>query len=93
MRAAGFIFTIFVHTANAIFSGESVENYEKISNSATLSVDKCVDDVDRSVNIHQKAENIYTSAFYAGKNLPALQQRHNCKTGGLFSAREPHFAW
>ena len=55
MSAAGCIRIVFFHSHPAVFTAESVENLEKSRNSTTNSVDKYVDGVDRTVNIHQNA--------------------------------------
>lgn len=64
MSAAHAILIVFLHSHPMIFKVYRVENYGKTRNSTTKDVDKYVDDVDRTVNIHRKAKNIYTSAFY-----------------------------
>ena len=79
MSAAGIILTIFFHSAVGIFKVNRVENYRKTRKSTTKLVDKYVDDVDRTLNIHRKAKNIYTSGNCRRKALPAWQNRHNCK--------------
>jgi hypothetical protein len=80
MSEAVYIFTIFLHTAPSIFKRESVENHQKTRNSTTLLVDNYVDGVDRTVNMHQKAKNIYTSVFLWIVQAAACENRHNCKT-------------
>ena len=86
MSAEVFIFTIFFHTPASIFKAESVENQEKTRNSTTMSVDNYVDGVDRTVNIHQKAKNIYTSTFPRIVQPAACENLHNCKTIWLIPA-------
>ena len=98
MSAAFAIVPIFLHSGSGIFKVNYVENYGKTRNSTTKLVDKYVDDVDRTVNIHKKAKNIYTSENCSLRGLPAWQNRHNCKTdrakratasvGGVLSDRE-----
>ena len=79
MSAAGIILTIFFHSAVGIFKVNRVENYRKTRKSTTKLVDKYVDDVDRTVNIHRKAKNIYTSNDCGFRAVTAWQKRHNCK--------------
>ena len=57
-----------------------MENHQKTRNSTTILVDNYVDGVDRPVNMHQKAKNIYTSTFSCFVQAAAWQIRHNCKT-------------
>jgi hypothetical protein len=57
-----------------------VENHQKTRNSTTLLVDNYVDDVDRTVNMHEIAKNIYTSTFSRNVQRAAWHKRHNCKT-------------
>ena len=64
MSAVMFILTIFFHSERPIFKVIRVENHRKTRKSTTKYVDNYVDDVDRIMNIHQKAKNIYTSEFY-----------------------------
>ena len=95
MSAAAFLFTIFLHIAPSIFKAESVENHQKTRNSTTILVDNYVDGVDRPVNMHQKAKNIYTSTFSCFVQAAAWQIRHNCKTNCdnrlvLKAVRAPH---
>ena len=61
MSAVRIILTIFLHSMNGIFKVNRVENYEKTQKSTTKLVDKYVDDVDRTLNMHRKPKNIYTS--------------------------------
>jgi len=75
-----FFFTISFHTPPSIFKAESVENHQKTRNSTTILVDNYVDGVDRTVNMHQKAKNIYTSVFLWIVQAAACENRHNCKT-------------
>ena len=79
MSAAGIILTIFFHSAVGIFKVNHVENYRKTRKSTTKLVDKYVDDVDRTLNIHRKAKNIYTSNVCGFRAVAAWQNRHNCK--------------
>ena len=79
MSAAFAIVTIFLHSGSGIFKVDHVENYGKTRKSTTKYVDKYVDDVDRTVNIHKKAKNIYTSEICRRRAFPAWQNRHNCK--------------
>lgn len=79
MSAAGIILTIFLHSTSAIFKVNRVENYRKTRKSTTNLVDKYVDDVDRTLNIHRKAKNIYTSMVCDFVAVCAWQNRHNCK--------------
>ena len=58
------ILTIFLHSERSIFKAIRVENHRKTRKSTTKYVDNYVDDVDRIMNIHQKAKNIYTIVFY-----------------------------
>lgn len=64
MSAAMLILTIFLHSERSIFKVIRVENHKKTRKSTTKYVDNYVDDVDRIMNIHQKAKNIYTNVFY-----------------------------
>jgi len=86
MIAAHCVFTIFFHKHHAIFKGESVENHQKPRRSTTNAVDNYVDVVDRTVNIHQKAKNIYTSYFFSLVLPAAWQKRRNCKLRVQFRA-------
>ena len=79
MSAAMLILTIFLHSERSIFKVIRVENHRKTRKSTTKYVDNYVDDVDRIMNIHQKAKNIYTNVFYHAAWTAACQLGHNCK--------------
>jgi len=80
MSAALAILTIFLHSGSGIFKVNYVENYGKTRKSTTKLVDKYVDDVDRTVNMHKNTKNIYTRGYCVLGGLTAWQNRHNCKT-------------
>ena len=79
MIAAYCVFTISFHRRQGIFKGESVENHQKPRRSTTNAVDNYVDGVDRTVNMHQIAKNIYTSDFIRLVQPAAWQKGRNCK--------------
>lgn len=62
-RASAFL--IFFHNDHILFTEENVENHQKSRNITTISVDNYVDGVDRRLNMHMSAKNIYTSTFPA----------------------------
>jgi len=82
MSAAHCILIIFVHSTYAVFKAIHVENFRKTRKSTTNAVDNYVDGVDRLVNIHKKAKNIYTNMFYRPAGVAAWQSGIDCKMRG-----------
>jgi hypothetical protein len=79
MSAAHCVLIIFVHSSHAIFKAIHVENFRKTRKSTTNAVDNYVDGVDRFVNIHKKAKNIYTTMVYRSAGVAAWQSEIDCK--------------
>lgn len=93
MSVAHCVLIIFVHSTHAVFKAIHVENFRKTRKSTTNAVDNYVDGVDRLVNIHKKAKNIYTTMVYRPAGVAALQNEIDCKIRGQNCVVARGFSW